>query len=228
MDFYVYVWTCVASGQRYIGKGKGRRSRQHFSNARGKRGNDCPAFYAAIRKYGEGWFELDYIATGLTAYMACALERTFIAMYGTRAEYNCTDGGDGALGRAQSDRVKAAVSAAQKGKKVSSETRARMAEAKTGKKQSQETVSKRRDKLLGKKRTPEQRARLAEGARRPSAKRPGKMVLTVAHKINMCILRQLGSTFAQLNEWFEMSETGSFYAVKNHQARNLSKRYDTE
>lgn len=219
MDFYVYVWTNVANGHRYIGKGRVRRAKQHFSNARGKRANDCPAFYAAIRKYGDDWFELDYVTTGLSGAMACAVERTFIAMYGTRAEYNCTEGGDGTFGYRHTEKARKAISLGHKGKIITEETRAKMARARAGMKHSPERVAKMRASLSGQTRSTEQKQKISEGNRRPSSKRPGKIVLTDAHRTNMCILRQLGARFRDLDDWFECSRGCTFRLIASHQAR---------
>lgn len=127
-ESYVYCWTNIQTGDRYIGKGRGKRASNHATFALAGR-TYCPKFYAAIRKYGVESFELGRIAAGLTDATAMSVERAFIAMYGTQAEYNLTAGGEGSAGRVCRDETKAAIGRAHLGRKLPEEGRAKLSAA---------------------------------------------------------------------------------------------------
>lgn len=100
-DCYVYLWTNKVNGKCYVGKGRGPRATDHFSQARNGRG---AAFAAAIRKHGEAAFQLTYLETGLSDAAALRREVHYIGTLGTKtpAGYNISDGGDGASGAVRS------------------------------------------------------------------------------------------------------------------------------
>jgi group I intron endonuclease len=94
-DYYVYMWTNTVNGKRYIGKGRGHRAMEHFKAS--KQG-ECPAFHAALAKYGRAAFVLDYLSTGIDNATACAVEVAAISAFqsstaGNRG-YNISAGGD--------------------------------------------------------------------------------------------------------------------------------------
>jgi hypothetical protein len=95
-DFYVYVWRRAGGVPCYVGKGRGRRWRQHGPNG----GN--PWLAKIFAKEAEE-MRVEFVATGLTESDAFALERELIAKYGRRKTggtlVNMTDGGEGTAGR---------------------------------------------------------------------------------------------------------------------------------
>ena len=140
--FYVYLARHPITGDPvYVGKGKGKRIRQH--NAAALSGRHCnPALQRTIQKYGP--LEFNLITSGLTEAEAFDHERALIAQYGRVNDqsgtlYNLTAGGDGTSGAIYSE-----------------ETRAIWRQQRTGRRHTEEAKAKVRAAKLGKRKTPEQ------------------------------------------------------------------------
>ena len=140
------------SGGVYIGKTR-RSLTARIRGHKAKRG-DCPAIYAAIKKYGAA-IEWRVIAVVGVDFLN-DVERFYIADYRAKgfALYNETDGGDGgavtAAGRAK-------ISAAHKGRPKTPAHRLALSEA-----------------LLGKAKTPEHRAAISRARTGKPAHNKGK------------------------------------------------------
>lgn len=102
-QFTVYMATNTVNGKRYIGitmRGLAVRKKQHlYEAARGSVG--CNRLYDAIRKYGEGAFRWQTIATVSSEKEAFRIERALIKKVRRHSEeYNVTDGGEGGRSKA--------------------------------------------------------------------------------------------------------------------------------
>ncbi len=89
--YYVYTWTNLRNGKRYVGKGKGNRALAHtYANRKGLLAD-------AMRKHGVENFKLDLIEAQLSEPEAHALEIETIAQLGTLVPlgYNRSPGGEG-------------------------------------------------------------------------------------------------------------------------------------
>lgn len=126
------------SGKSYIGitNDYNRRCTAHQHNKL-----RCPAFYAAIQKYGWDNFTHDILYSGLTKEDACKLEQQMIIDHNTRVPngYNLTSGGE-IFEHHQSSKDK--ISKANKGRKrvFTEEHRAKLSAALKGRKLSKEHV----------------------------------------------------------------------------------------
>lgn len=193
-DFYVYMWTNLVNGRRYIGKGTGTRGERHLVNAFNEKKWPCaPVFYRAIRKYGPTAFSFSFIATNLDDTTALRVERAFIAMYRTLSEgYNCTEGGQGPAHTA--------------------ETKAKIGRGNSGKKRifTEEWKRKLGDSNRGK--TFDDTHRLRIGNRHRELR--GLPPLTPAHRENMRMLHVLGSSYAQLGRWFQCDGKTAWWICK--------------
>lgn len=92
MSYLVYCATSRTSGGQYIGitsRGLAERRKHHLSMAPTKR--ICPAFHAAIVKYGRDDFEWETMIDGLEQDEAVHLERFLISTMAPR--YNVASGG---------------------------------------------------------------------------------------------------------------------------------------
>jgi group I intron endonuclease len=163
-DYYVYCWTNTTNGKQYIGKGRGRRAREHLSHFKTR--NTHLVFYRALTKYGPDAFSLCFLALGLEEELAFELETVAISVYGTQKNgYNCTAGGEGLRGLVRTEEHARHISEAKRGKamspeacanikaakqNVSVETRQKMAEAKRGKSQPDSQKQARSKALTGK------------------------------------------------------------------------------
>ena len=117
------------NGKRYVGAtGQTLDDRwdRHIVSAR--RGSEY-RFHQAIRKHGSASFEAVILEEELSSEEACALERMWIRLLGTKLwklGYNMTDGGDGAPGRVISEETREKHRQAQLGKKHSEATKEKM------------------------------------------------------------------------------------------------------
>ena len=142
------------NGKSYIGitsKSAKRRFASHCSNSKRTPPENYP-LYRALRATDQSAVKVQTLLHGNWDYLQY-MERKAIAAFGTKVPhgYNVTEGGEGALGRPASDRQKAAVSAALKGKTRSPEHSANIAKAKIGTKHTEE--AKRKIGAWGKGRT---------------------------------------------------------------------------
>jgi hypothetical protein len=97
-QFTIYMATNTVNGKRYIGitrRGLAKRKKQHLFEAR-RGSTGCNRLYDAIRKYGEGAFRWQTIATASNEKSAFRIERALIKKVRRHSEeYNVTDGGEG-------------------------------------------------------------------------------------------------------------------------------------
>lgn len=153
--FYVYVLCRPNGSPFYVGKGQGNRIDAHESFAR----NGYKAKrYSIIRKiWREGGSvfkqKIYYTDDEDTAY---AIEQAAIAAIGREYLANETDGGDGNHGYRPTDEVKARISKAQTGRKLSDRWKANVQAAKIGKPRSEACKAKLRAAFTGRKRTAEE------------------------------------------------------------------------
>lgn len=125
-DFYVYILPREDDTPFYVGKGKGRRWKDHLLPSAARHN---PYKTAIIRKMAAAGQPLRVIkiAEGLTEPAAFALERETIAKIGRHPKgplTNLTDGGDGSTGLRHTEAHKAAISARMKAAMSSDEARA--------------------------------------------------------------------------------------------------------
>ncbi len=146
----VYILTNMVNGKHYVGwttKTLDKRWRRHVSDSNApSRKRHCHHLNAAIRKYGPAAFMRHILCRPDTEARAKNLERVFI--YALRSNdpkigYNLTGGGEGYLGLVVTPEHRAAISAANLGRKHTPEERARMSAANKGRKLSLETRLKR-------------------------------------------------------------------------------------
>lgn len=115
---YLYKLSNNVNGKSYIGitiRPVKKRLADHLGVA--KRGRTT-LIARALRKYGLDAFTLTVLAEASTYEELCEMERVAIQEYDTFNPhgYNLTLGGEGTLGRLQTDEAKAAISAKNKGK----------------------------------------------------------------------------------------------------------------
>lgn len=150
--FYVYALTDPRKDNEpfYIGKGVGKRAKQHFYASSQKKRSFKNAVIKAIKAEGlePG---LSYLFEGLSEDDAFTKEKELIKKYGRRDNgtgslANQTDGGDGAAGNLSNS-----------GRKHSDETRRKMSEShlglrkgKPGRKRSAEELQKQSQSMIGK------------------------------------------------------------------------------
>lgn len=100
--YSLYKATNLVNGNFYIGitsRPLAERRQEHVSSALSGKGGGCPAFGAAIRKYGPDRFGWKALKTGLTRDAAVAAEIAAIAKY--RPAYNISLGGDTGCAKAK-------------------------------------------------------------------------------------------------------------------------------
>jgi hypothetical protein len=151
--FYVYMMFRPTGEPCYVGKGKGNRTRRHFTKGVQKN----PHLVNIIENSG-GELPVVIIQGGMFEVDAFLLERQLIKEIGREIAggqlVNLTDGGDGFSGGRHSEEARKRISAAHIGNKYN-----------VGRKVPAESIAKRVAKCVGQKRTPEQRARMSEGQR---------------------------------------------------------------
>lgn len=131
-NFIVYLLTCIPTGQCYVGITLLRlpqRWRQHVALAR-RKGRDG-ALQQAIRKHGEGAFELAEIRSVQGLEAACLAEREEISRLGTMwpGGLNMNEGGGVRAGFRHSEETIRKMKAAAVGRVLSAETKAKLAAA---------------------------------------------------------------------------------------------------
>jgi group I intron endonuclease len=109
--YYVYVWTNLTNGKRYVGKGCGKRYLSHFAPS------ERSLLAKAVRKHGRGCFWLAFVGVSLSETDAHVLEAETISRLDTqRKGYNITAGGEGASGWKQTPEHVEKRAAAKRGK----------------------------------------------------------------------------------------------------------------
>lgn len=188
--FYVYTLGRPDGTVFYVGKGHGKRIREHEQQARaGHRSHKCNT----IRQI---WSQGGQVVKTKVAFFECedaafTFERELIAYYGRENLTNLTDGGEGPSGWVPSDDYKTNMSKRLKGREITwneqlsksatgrrhtTETRQRISQLQLGRKNKPESIEKQRQKLLGKPRPPEVAAKIAEANRKRQAKVWGPFV----------------------------------------------------
>lgn len=88
-NYYIYCYTNLVNGKKYIGQSKDLSRRCHPANYRG-----CTKFYNAIQKYGWENFSQIILEEGLTLEEANQKEKHYIELYNTVVDgYNLKSGG---------------------------------------------------------------------------------------------------------------------------------------
>lgn len=170
--YYVYLKLDFDYVPRYVGKGHGRRYREH-ENFRQNPNRQMRALCDEARARRRP-LPTVILAAGLSEADAHALEVRWIAFFGRGRNgtlYNWTDGGEGISGHIHSPEARARCGTrgpwtaerlakfrqalASRTPEQRAATRAKQAAAKAGKKQSPETVEKRMAHRRGQKRPPE-------------------------------------------------------------------------
>mgnify|MGYP001611991076 CR=1 FL=1 len=160
--FYVYV-LCRPDGRPfYVGKGQGNRINAHESFARNGYKSKRYSIIRKIWREGGEIFKSKVFETD-NEDEAYVMEQALIAAIGRKYLANESDGGEGNRGYKPTDEIKAKISAATKGRKMSPETWARVQAAKVGKPRSEECKAKIRANLTGRKLPPEHVAASAAG-----------------------------------------------------------------
>ncbi len=139
---HIYRFVNTVNGKVYIGKSvhpEGWRVREHIEAARsGKK--SCPAFYAALLKYGADSFVVEVLYRAKTLEELSKVETFFIILHQSHKPengYNLTLGGDGV---AHNDETRRRISSSlegnqnRKGVTVSVKTRRKVAQALKGNK----------------------------------------------------------------------------------------------
>lgn len=130
-QYVLYEHVNKLNSKRYIGVTNNTTKRWY---GKGKHYDGCPAFWAAIQKYGWDNFEHTVLVRGLSLEEASSLEALYIAKYKTtnkRYGYNIAAGGVSAptmTGKRHSEETKQKMSEAQRGKKQTEEQKRRHSE----------------------------------------------------------------------------------------------------
>lgn len=134
-DYVLYVHRNKINGKRYIGITNNISKRWY---GKGKKYENCPRFFAAIKKYGWDNFSHDVLVRGLTLEEANELEKEYISKYKTCEEYgyNIQSGGDfvpSMLGRHHTKETRQKMRESALGRTVSEEQKRKQSEAMRGK-----------------------------------------------------------------------------------------------
>lgn len=134
-DYVVYIHQNKINGKRYIGI-TNNTSKRWYGN--GKKYENCPVFYSAIKKYSWENFYHVVIVSGLSLEEANLLEQFYIKEYKTcdrKHGYNMQPGGHFVptmLGKCHSEEAKRKMSESHKGKKISEKQKKQHSEYMTG------------------------------------------------------------------------------------------------
>lgn len=174
LKYYVYIIFRLDGSPCYIGKGCGKRWRDHFKPSRQTTKNNI--HLARIIALSGGELPALIIRSGMTNEEACAMEIAFIAAIG-RADkglgplVNVTDGGEGPRNRVVSEATREKLRRWRTGRKQSPEHAAAGALARIGGKRSEETKAKMRAAALGNRRVVGKKRTLATCERISASKR---------------------------------------------------------
>jgi hypothetical protein len=141
-QYYVYCYFRLDGRPCYVGKGHGRRWKEHTTK---KTNRHLRALIdQALAQDRE--LPVVILREGLTDDEAQALEITFIAAIGREVDggplVNFTDGGEGTAGLSPSEETRKKIGDGRRGKPHTAETRARMSAARKGIPKSLETRAK--------------------------------------------------------------------------------------
>ncbi len=157
---YIYIVTNTVNQKRYVGqttKTVTGRWREHVGTAK-RQGQQCRAFYAAIRKYGSDTFTVESVPVrGGSQEDLDRAERETILNLKTRAPhgYNLAPGGGGA-----SEKARLRSSASHMGQERTPEVRAKISQSMKGIKRTPEHQAKINAQMRKRKLSPEQIAKL--------------------------------------------------------------------
>lgn len=172
------------NGKRYVGMTTGKfsiRISQHLSDTKNRM---YTAFHRAIHKYGKDSITWYILEDGITSVSYLKERETFYILkldtYKPKG-YNLSLGGEGSLGYRHTDRAKAKIVAALKGRVCSKETRAKIGLANSIKRPSLEARRKMSLAKKGKPATAEVKARLLSYALRYKPSKEHKQALLRAH-----------------------------------------------
>lgn len=138
----VYLAVNLVNGKRYVGKTVGRmyvRRRSHIRESVSVGRRQCRAFHSALRKYGVGSFKWSVLYVSDDERKLHRAEKRYIRRLMAKAPngYNLTDGGEGVSGMAVSEKTRALLSLAGKGRVMPVEVRLKLSRLKKGKKTGQ-------------------------------------------------------------------------------------------
>lgn len=197
---WVYLVTNKQTGRQYVGITTfaiRRRWLRHCNRAvaNKKRNGDCPALHAAIRKYGEGGFQVHALMFCFTWDAAVDAEQAFIAELKTKVPrgYNLTDGGDGIPGRVTSDAERLRLQTMNLGRKHTPEFGEKIRARKLGTKASPETLAK----LRGRQRTPEHCLRISAAKKGKKMSDQTRATMSASHMG----LKPTAETRAKMSAW---------------------------
>jgi hypothetical protein len=209
--FYVYLISRPDGTPCYVGKGKGNRTRRHFTKGVQKN----PHLASIIARAG-GMLPVEIIQGSMIEADAFALEKELIARIGRESVggplVNLTEGGEGFSGGRHGEETRKKISARHIGNKYN-----------VGKKVAPEAIAKRVAKTTGMKRTPEQRARLSAGQRGNTNTRGYSHTVETREKMSQSALGKVigphQREFARQN----MLGKPGFFAGKKHTKETLAK-----
>jgi hypothetical protein len=121
-DFYIYIYFRPNGVPCYVGKGRGRRWRDHFRATRNPH-------LANIIKTAGGEIPVAKIHVGLSEAQAFQFEVALIKAIGRKPAgplVNLTDGGEGPTGQKMSPQARALMSEQRRGKPKSPDHRAKL------------------------------------------------------------------------------------------------------
>lgn len=152
--YIVYMHVNKINQKKYIGITK-QKAEARWANGNGYR--KCPAFYAAINKYGWDNFQHIIIQQGLTQQQACNMQIMLIQKYDTTKKengYNISTGGNVPIpffkGKKLPSYIIDALRKANVGKQCSDQTRQKLSIARAGHQTSDQTKKLISEKLSGK------------------------------------------------------------------------------
>ena len=175
--YKIYKWTNLITGMSYVGQTKRPLEKRAGCNMSGYR--ECDKFWEAIQHYGTDCWQVEILWDGLTLDEANVYEEIEIRDNETLFPYgyNLKTGGLNGEHSPETRKkisensgmkcpeVRAKVSAAHKGKKLSAEHRKKIGEGITGRKVSAETRKKIGEAHKGRKLSAEHRKKLRENQR---------------------------------------------------------------
>jgi len=173
---YVYVWTNLINGKRYVGSHNGSDPNYKASGR---------SINKAFKKYGIGAFERAIVYQGphyreaetlIIRVLDCVSDRSWYNQAHIHGTYECSDDvkakiSAGLRGKRKgppSATTRAKIAAGKRGSVCSQETKDKITASKMGQRLSQETKDKIAANKIGKagpKHTPESRAKIAEASR---------------------------------------------------------------